>query len=621
MALPRSHMALVNAHSRNQLQPILNDMLQAYLQIQSILKEGQDWDTSRLEQSAKRTHGMIQEGLETGCRIKSTTGLLNLISDCHALRTSEETFLMQKLQPYLESLGKLIRDVSEMVGTDCTLPHPDDYNGPAAKRQRHILLEGLEKEHKEDDTRKGILKMLRDPQSKWGNNLSASEHKLLCTVVTESALLPDISAMHDFYHPNICLYDNSGDLKWDDPMGIHLGFFVTTMLHEVVLHRGSMRRFSFVHLMYRMGFAAADINHFVTYVDDTFYRRVYCDTRIGFLAESFSPRIRVYRGREWARLWDCYLANQHRDDGVQWYKLTRAGVMAEEIIKESFNYDPQQLLPNTVIGALHRRFGTRMAPYDSWAAMETLTTMESSFLSGVQNLRRGTLSAMLDGLQTHVRAWPICLRQVAVHHVRSLVQTLSLIPRTPQIIELATDAEEVDPHTARDWLWSLIPRTEELLPDDDPDEPWSSSANMLLYKLQEHMVAPSTGQSLMDICEELCEDALQQAAVARHGVVTDAQRNKMQQHLENLNVLVHAASLHSPNLWPERKRRVYGYRPLEVFAAVRQETEFLTPAEHETALAERLRSVMDDPVAKDLGLESVTGDSQLRPQTLYPQST
>ena len=114
-----------------------------------------------------------------------------------------------------------------------------------------------------------------------GNGLSAAEHALLCTVVPECALLPDIAAMHDFYHPNVALYSTEQDRDWKCRDGVHLGFYVTTMLHEFAVHRGCMQRFTFVHLMYRMGFAVADINFYVTFVEDTFYRRILCDSKTG----------------------------------------------------------------------------------------------------------------------------------------------------------------------------------------------------------------------------------------------------------------------------------------------------------------------------------------------------
>ena len=62
----------------------------------------------------------------------------------------------------------------------------------------------------------------------------------------------------------------------------------------------------------------------------------------------------------------------------------------------------------------------------------------------------------------------------------------------------------------------------------------------------------------------------------------------------------------------------HGYRPSIVFETIRRETEFLTPLEAEERMAQRLQTVMDDPVANDQNHESIAGDSQLRPGALYP---
>ena len=53
--------------------------------------------------------------------------------------------------------------------------------------------------------------------------------------------------------------------------------------------------------------------HYATYLDDTFYRRVYCDTRSNFLAEGFSPKIRLYRGQGWSTLGELFLQGMHQD--------------------------------------------------------------------------------------------------------------------------------------------------------------------------------------------------------------------------------------------------------------------------------------------------------------------
>lgn len=79
-----------------------------------------------------------------------------------------------------------------------------------------------------------------------------------------------------------------------------------------------------------MGFAAADINHWLPYLDDTFYRRVFTDARVGFLAELFSPRLRLFRGGGWARLWDMFLSCSTGSD--DWWSRTRAAALAHDLL-------------------------------------------------------------------------------------------------------------------------------------------------------------------------------------------------------------------------------------------------------------------------------------------------
>ena len=619
-----------------EVQNVLRDMLAAYSHIQDAAKEVEGWTQRRLESTTHHAHTIIREGLETGSQPLTSVGLLGLISDCHAIREREDGLLGERLEPYLEALRTLIDHATRVLGLEeSPLPKPDDYASTAARKRRRTLIDKVGSDCKQD-TRTGVLQMIHNSHTMQPSSISAAEHRLLCTVIPESALLPDISAMHDFYHPNIALYSDEEDTNWTGDGIVHLGFHTTTMLHEFVAHRAHMRRFTFVHLMYRMGFGSADINFFVTYVDDTFYRRIVCDARIGFLAESFSPRIRVYHGQQWANLWDCFLTNRHRSDNIHWTKITRARMAAEAVIKEVMDCDQQQLVPSTVLGALHRQHGTRMVPYNAWAVMDQLVELEAEFLEGIQSLQRGELQSTLDSVKTIATAWPVCPRRVAVLHICLLVHSLSLLPRSPQLIQSAMGKGTVDVQTAAQWLWSLVPRADEECPDPghSTSQMWGSSASMLLHKLREHMCAPATAPSLMHVCEEVSEHALKEATTYRYWEVTDADKQKMATHLHNLASLLHAANTHSPAHWPERKRRVYGYSPSEVFATIQQEAEVFSPTEHESIVAQRLgqavcfqtgctqqpgfKQVIDDPIVGDLGHESAIGESQLRPRAVYP---
>ena len=389
------------------------------------MKEMQVWNQQRLEGSTKRTHKMVQRSLDSGDHTTAALGLMGLISDCNTIRQGEEANMTLRFQPYIDALTNLIHEASRQLQIDCPIPLKDDYDSPSAKRRRLEISQQVSVR----PTQEALLQAVHDETAPLSTALTSAEQRLLSTVIPESALLPDVAAMQDKYHPNIALYDVEQDRNWASSAScsVHLGFYTSTMLHEFVAHRDNMRRFSFVHLMHRMGFGAPDINFYVTYVDDTFFRRIYCDSRLSFLAESFSPRIRVYHGQNWASLWDIFLANRRRSDGISWTEMARSSFIADSLVKEFEAMDPQQLIPSTVLGALHRAFGVQMRPYDSWCVMQTMVSLESEFLDGIQRLRQGTLQSPLEALRTYVRAWPICLRSMAVEHVQVLVRSLSLI--------------------------------------------------------------------------------------------------------------------------------------------------------------------------------------------------
>lgn len=65
-----------------------------------------------------------------------------------------------------------------------------------------------------------------------------------------------------------------------------LGFFASTVLLEFCVHGVASRRFTFVHILRRMGFDAVDVNDWGAGLDETFFRRVFTDMRL-----SFVPRV------------------------------------------------------------------------------------------------------------------------------------------------------------------------------------------------------------------------------------------------------------------------------------------------------------------------------------------
>lgn len=61
--------------------------------------------------------------------------------------------------------------------------------------------------------------------------------------------------------------------------------------------------------MTAVGFGAAVINHYLPFVEHTYYERVIADTMLCFLAEAQAPKVSVYRGANWASLMDAYIAH------------------------------------------------------------------------------------------------------------------------------------------------------------------------------------------------------------------------------------------------------------------------------------------------------------------------
>ena len=54
-------------------------------------------------------------------------------------------------------------------------------------------------------------------------------------------------------------------------MGVQLGCYASTILAEFAMHGDQCARFTFVHIMQRMGFDAADVNSYGAMLDETFY--------------------------------------------------------------------------------------------------------------------------------------------------------------------------------------------------------------------------------------------------------------------------------------------------------------------------------------------------------------
>lgn len=267
--------------------------------------------------------------------------------------------------------------------------------------------------------------------------------------------------------------------------------------------------------------------------------------------------------------------------------------------------------------------------------MEDIPALESEFLARAREIGGdGRLTALLDAVPVTARAWPICLRQVAVEHVRVLVRSLRLLPRSPQVAESALQRGSVlDVAEVGDWLWAVHQSQVVTSGEDDPRLPaWATSAArprqaarpdrrglprpQLRHRLSQCLTAPTTLPAfLAAACEEIDEASVRRAVENRYGAVTDEHRQQMQRHLANLDALVRAAAQHGPDTWTTQERRVHAYNPTDALAAMK-EAAWMSPQDYMEAVKEQLHGIVgEDPDSVSSG---ITGDSQLRPRAVYP---
>ena len=129
----------------------------------------------------------------------------------------------------------------------------------------------------------------------------------------------------------------------------------------------------------------------------------------------------------------------------------------------------------------------------------------------------------------------VVIRAVAVEHIRGLVTRLSLVPRTPQVVESSLERSPVDAALVTTWLLSLNPRR------------GTASDPVLAQQVTKFMTAPTTQpEVLQGVAEELFEEALRASSASRYGAPTVEDTSKMQTHLNNLMTLLKAARQDGP---------------------------------------------------------------------------
>ena len=202
--------------------------------------------------------------LETGTHTPLTAGVVNLLNQYHERRHEWETPLVHTLA----DVRRLLQQARGLLGIEAD-PAPRPWKRP---------------------------RPLEAPAPPPPTS-TASQCRIWDTVLPQSALCPDVAALHDVHHPSACLYAE----RWDRaPVGrpadgalsvLHLGFFTSTILSEFCALGPAGPRFTFVHVLGRMGFDRDDVNAEATVLDDTFYRRILTDLRLSFLAETQSPKL------------------------------------------------------------------------------------------------------------------------------------------------------------------------------------------------------------------------------------------------------------------------------------------------------------------------------------------
>ena len=92
----------------------------------------------------------------------------------------------------------------------------------------------------------------------------------------------------------------------------------------------------------------------------------------------------------------------------------------------------------------------------------------------------------------------------------------------------------------------------------------------------------------------------------------------MRNHLERLTRLVLEAARPGRERWTQEEHRVHGHHPDEVRQTLRQDLLLTQPCDYLSECAAKVSEMLRDPLLSPDAWKAITGDSQLRPRTLYP---
>ena len=624
----------------------------------------------RYEDAVHFVYGNLVRGLMHGdrpriqaCLFAGCNTLEQLQNDWNTGRMEAQRGLLTAADDLRAVTGLLVERFGLALPVPSTeAPHPqpidrmilDRVEDAVGRKRRRIddLREGRERG---TGPRGDLVDALRDPAAAFGTGLSAAEHRLLATILPECGLMPDLALMRDGWHPSLCLYSTDNDRRWSDaptaggPSNVnapHVSTFCGLILTEFVRTRRDMQRFTFVHILTTMGFGPPDVNHYLPFVEQTFYDRVNSDTALCFIAEAHAPKMTVYRGSEWADLLDVYAAEHTGVQPGAWDGALRHHCVARLESRLAATIAGRRpvvgcptLVPTTVLGALHRLRSENRAYLDGVGETAAVMAIEDGFRAALvsDGAGRPAIAAYLRGGVAHARAWPMALRQMAVEHVRSLVRRLRLLPRCPDLPVAAgvlpvtgvADTVEVVARISG-WLWRFrwTPgRAADAGGGEADGMACDGELDVLLESELRTVVAAnlchpavSVASLVAQACTEMDEAAIHKGVEAVYGPVTDANRKHMEDHLRNMECMVTEAFRHDRRLWTEDQRRQMGMDPIELVhefrVAAGSDGPMFDPNDLRVRYMRTYRGRADD-VALAVDAD-VTGVSAMRDPALFP---
>lgn len=249
-------------------------------------------------------------------------------------------------------------------------------------------------------------------------NLSGAQRVLTGQVVRESVVVPHMDAIKDIYHPLDSIYKtNHTDLPVEratEVAPLLLGLYASTILAETCLNGTNVRRVTVLHALSAMGFGAIDAIELAPNIDESFYRLIVCDIRVGFLAKQ-ALKMRAFMGSKWARYLDAWVEEKLGNG--------QSVSVLEDVTKN-------QAHTQTILAAINRyecrrgrHFGSRYVT-TPWTTNE-LCCLQNDFIKHAATTF-GEENVLCDGFD--VRAWPLPLFGLLLCHIRDRLYNRTIFP-------------------------------------------------------------------------------------------------------------------------------------------------------------------------------------------------